>query len=180
MVNRKVSFHKRETISSCCKYSKIIEQEVDVKLYIDMTSSKTFICEVSRAAKGKWMVNIAFQLYSLDVFLEASEEALIASPGYPYHSSNSVSTMLWIVIGRPGTQIVAHVEGWMINSTLMIGSGYRLGFSEKNAPVLDSFKIMCPENTLTLFYEMKNYPSLGFIAHVTSIAGKICISHHPM
>lgn len=111
----------------------------------------------------------------LDIFLEPSENAVIAPPGYPYESSNPANSVLWIVIGRPDTQIVAHVVGWIINSNLMIGPGYTFTFSHTNATMFDSIEIVWPSNTLTLLYKVKeeDYYSLGFIAHVTSTRGKI-------
>lgn len=111
--------------------------------------------------------------FSPDIFLEASESALIASPGYPYHHDYSVDKALWFVIGRLNTKIMVHVEAWLINSNLYIGSDYMITFSHRYTTIFDSMEIKWPSNTLTLIYEITKPDHIGFIAHVTSVTGKI-------
>lgn len=112
----------------------------------------------------------------LDVFTDTSEDALIASPGYPFAYDNIARTLVWIVVGPADTRVVASIEAaWLRNAELKIGYGYiddDVETSLRTVKAFESVKVSSPTNTLTIIYKKKRESyNLGFIAHVTSVTG---------
>lgn len=113
------------------------------------------------------------------VFVDISEEALIASPGFPFPFDSLHWNFLWLVVSPVGTQLVINVEAVLIDAELTIGHGYLYNTNSflRKATMFESVKVTSPSNSLTLRYESRfNGNDLGFIAHVTSAPGMVLIS----
>lgn len=116
----------------------------------------------------------------LDAFVDTSEEALIASPGFPHTYDARPTFYFWILIGPVGTHLVIHLEPVLLYAELTIGYGYMYDDANvlvRKVEILDSLTVTSPTNSLTLRYRSSDqFLNFGFIAHVSPDTGMILFS----